>query len=70
VLDGEGAVIPEIRSAEDVADSLGESETTDVTGGMAHKVERMLSLEVPASVFGLEDLPTFLSDGTAGTIIR
>ncbi len=70
VLDAEGAVIPEIRSVEAVADSLGESETTDVTGGMAGKVERMLSLKTPASVFGLEDLQTFLSNGTAGTIIR
>lgn len=70
VLDEDGTVIPAIDSVDTFADALGESDATDVTGGMARKVERMLALESPASVFGLDELDVFLETGTAGTVIR
>lgn len=70
VLDAEGAVIEEIDSYDAVADVLGGSEATDVTGGMAGKVRRLLELEAPASIFDLAALPTFLDAGAAGTVVR
>jgi len=70
VLDPDGEVIPEIQSYEQVADTLGDSEATDVTGGMEGKVGRLLALDTPASVFDLDGLGTFLETGTAGTVIR
>ncbi|ERH10852.1 MAG: isopentenyl phosphate kinase [halophilic archaeon J07HX64] len=69
VLD-DGEVVPEIRSYESVADVLGDSEATDVTGGMAGKVQSLLTVDGPAAVFGLDELGTFLETGQAGTIIR
>ena len=46
VLDEEGKVIPEINrlNFEDLRASIGASRGTDVTGGMASKVEAMLDL--------------------------
>jgi isopentenyl phosphate kinase len=70
VLDDVGDVIPEIAAYEDVADVLGGSESTDVTGGMAGKVRQLLDLGVPASVFDLDSLATFLDTGSAGTVVR
>ena len=70
VLDGDGEVLREIESYEAVADALGGSEATDVTGGMAAKVRRLLELESPASVFELDSLGTFFESGTAGTVVR
>lgn len=70
VLDDEGAVIPEIDEYETVQSVLGGSDATDVTGGMAAKVRRLLELESPASIFDLESLPAFLETGTAGTVVR
>lgn len=69
VLDDTGNVIDEITSYDDVADYLGESESTDVTGGMAAKVQTLLELDAPASVFGPNDLDRFLANGSAGTRI-
>jgi len=69
VLDGE-AVVPEIASYDEVAAILGDSAATDVTGGMAGKVRRLLDLDAPASVFDLDALPEFLATGTAGTVVR
>jgi len=70
VLDADGAVIDEIRTFEAVADVLGGSDATDVTGGMAGKIRRLLELDTPASVFDLDALDTFLETGTAGTVVR
>lgn len=70
VLDANDEVIPEITAYEDAADVLGGSDTTDVTGGMAAKVHHLLSLEMPASIFDLDHLETFLTAGTAGTTIK
>ncbi len=69
VLDDAGEVIPEIGSYDEVSLHLGESESTDVTGGMAAKVRALLGLDAPASVFGPEDLDRFLAGEKPGTRI-
>ncbi|MFB6126520.1 MAG: isopentenyl phosphate kinase [Halolamina sp.] len=70
VLDDEGAVVPEVAAFDDVADALGASDATDVTGGMAAKVRELLALEAPASVFALDGLGAFFDGETPGTTVR
>lgn len=70
VLDDEDEVIEEIHALEDVAQYLGGSDATDVTGGMSKKVETLLELESEASIFALADLDTFLKTGSAGTVLE
>ncbi|SDR07666.1 isopentenyl phosphate kinase [Natronobacterium texcoconense] len=70
VLDEDDAVIDEIATFDDAADVLGESEATDVTGGMAAKVQALLELEADAAIFGLDDLAAFLEGAESGTTIR
>lgn len=70
VLDDDGAVIDRITSFEAVDAILGESESTDVTGGMAGKVRTLLELEAPASIFGLESIDAFLTGESVGTSIE
>jgi isopentenyl phosphate kinase len=70
VLDGDGEVIPEITAFGDAADALGESDATDVTGGMAAKVRALLDLGSPAFVFGPDALDDFLAGADVGTRIR
>jgi isopentenyl phosphate kinase len=62
-------VIPEIRAFDEVADVVGASDATDVSGGMAGKVRSLLSAPVPASVFGLDDLGRFLDGERPGTTV-
>ncbi|NHN58821.1 MULTISPECIES: isopentenyl phosphate kinase [Halorussus] len=69
VLDDDEDVIPEIRSFDEVAEYLGGSDATDVTGGMAGKVRALLSLGAPATVFGPADLEAFLAGENPGTRI-
>jgi isopentenyl phosphate kinase len=69
VFDGTGAVIERIDDFEAVADALGASDATDVTGGMAAKVRELLNLPMPAVVFGLDDLDAFLAGQTPGTLV-
>ena len=69
VLDTDGDVIGRIDSFTEVADALGTSDTTDVTGGMAAKVEALLGLSAPATVFGPDDLSAFLGGETPGTVV-
>ncbi|WP_434521723.1 isopentenyl phosphate kinase [Halorubrum sp. AS12] len=69
VLDGDGAVIAEIDAFEAVADALGASDATDVSGGMAAKVRELLALDAPAYVFGADGLAPFLRGEDAGTRI-
>ncbi len=69
VLD-DNEVIPEITSYEEVAEVVGESEATDVTGGMAAKVRALLELNAPASVFGIDELAAFLDGESPGTRIE
>jgi isopentenyl phosphate kinase len=69
VLDRSGEVVERVRDFEDVADALGASGDTDVTGGMAAKVRELLELGAPADVFDLDGLPAFLDGGSPGTRI-
>lgn len=69
VLDADDEVIERISSFEEAASVLGESEATDVSGGMAEKVRTLLGLSAPAHVFGADDLATFLAGGHPGTRI-
>ncbi|MFB6104431.1 MAG: isopentenyl phosphate kinase [Halobacteriaceae archaeon] len=68
VLDAEDTVIPRIESR-DAVTTLGASDATDVTGGMAAKVEALLGAAVPATIFGVEDLATFLAGEPVGTTV-
>jgi isopentenyl phosphate kinase len=65
----DGEVVPRIDAYEDVADVLGGSDSTDVSGGMAGKVRTLLELGAPASVFGLDDLEGFLAGEQPGTTV-
>ncbi|WP_135362624.1 isopentenyl phosphate kinase [Halosimplex halophilum] len=69
VLDAEGAVIERIERFADAADALGGSDATDVTGGMAAKVEKLLALGAPAHVFGPDGLDAFVAGGSPGTVV-
>ncbi|AZH25435.1 isopentenyl phosphate kinase [Haloplanus aerogenes] len=69
VYDEHGDVIDHIEDFDAVADALGGSDATDVTGGMAGKVRTLLDLDAPAYVFGADDLSAFLSGGEPGTRI-
>jgi len=69
VLDADGDVIPAIGDFEAVADALGASDATDVSGGMAAKVRELLALDAPAHVFGADGLAPFLRGEDAGTRI-
>ncbi|WP_436932085.1 isopentenyl phosphate kinase [Halosimplex halobium] len=69
VLDAEGAVIERIERFADAADALGGSDATDVTGGMAAKVEKLLALGAPAHVFGPDGLEAFVAGGSPGTVV-
>ncbi|PSQ32379.1 acetylglutamate kinase [Halobacteriales archaeon SW_10_68_16] len=68
VLDADGNVIRRVDALSDVA-ALGDSDATDVTGGMAGKVRTLLALPAPAHVFGLADLPAFLAGDATGTVV-
>jgi isopentenyl phosphate kinase len=67
VLDESGAVVPTVDAFADVGDALGESDATDVTGGMAGKVRALLELGAPASIFGPHDVAGFLAGEDPGT---
>ncbi|MFW6321608.1 MAG: isopentenyl phosphate kinase [Halohasta sp.] len=69
VLDADGEVIAEIGSFEQVQSVLGESESTDVSGGMAAKVQELLDLGAPAHIFGPDAVGSFLSGERAGTLV-
>jgi len=69
VLDGEGAVVARIDDVGDVAAALGDSDATDVTGGMAGKVRALLALDAPARIFGADDLAAFLAGEKPGTLV-
>ncbi len=67
VYDADGEVVDRIGSFDDVADAVGASDSTDVTGGMAGKVRELLSLDAPAYVFDLDGLDAFVAGGDPGT---
>lgn len=68
VLDQDGAIIERVTALDDVH-TLGESSETDVTGGMAGKVETLLSLDRPSAIFGPDDLESFLAGDLPGTTV-
>lgn len=70
VYDADGDVIERIGSFDDVADAVGASDSTDVTGGMAGKVRELLSLDASAYVFDLDGLEAFAGGGDPGTEIE
>jgi len=69
VLDQSGAVVDRIDVFSDVAEAVGESDTTDVSGGMAGKVQALLDLAMPAQIFGPDALGDFLDGGAPGTTV-
>jgi isopentenyl phosphate kinase len=69
VLDEQGEVIDRIDTFEAVASALGESEATDVTGGMAAKVQTLLELPVPAHIFDGGSVSAFLDGDSPGTVV-
>ena len=69
VLDEDEVVINRIESFDAVASVLGDSDATDVSGGMAGKVRALLTLSAPAVVFGPDALPAFLAGESPGTTI-
>ena len=69
VLDADGSVVDRIESIDAVESILGESDATDVTGGMAGKVRTLLSLDAPASIFGPSDVDGFLRGSNPGTTV-
>jgi len=69
VFDDAGHVIDRIDDYASVAEALGDSDATDVTGGMAGKVRALLALPVPASVFGPGELAPFLEGDRPGTLV-
>lgn len=69
VLDDDGEVIPRVESFDDVAPHVGDSDATDVTGGMAGKVRQLLALDAPAYVFDPGAAAAFLDGADVGTRI-
>jgi isopentenyl phosphate kinase len=69
VLDDDGEVIQEVHAFADVEGVLGGSDATDVSGGMAGKVQELLGLETPAEIFDLDSLDAFLAGEKPGTTL-
>ena len=67
VLDDAGEVVPVVESFAAVEAHLEAGDGTDVTGGMAGKVRALLSVGIPGTIFGLDDLEAFLAGGSPGT---
>lgn len=57
VYDGRGRVLPELDAAGPVPGAVGPAAATDVTGGMAHRVEVALRM-------GARGIPSWIGDGT------
>lgn len=70
VLDDTDTVVPRIERYDAVEEILGGSEATDVSGGMAGKVQTLLDADSSASIFDLDGLAAFLDDGQPGTTIE
>ena len=69
VYDGDGNVVDHVGSFDEVADALGGSDATDVTGGMAAKVRELLALDAAAYVFDVDGLDAFVAGEDPGTRI-
>lgn len=69
VFDSEGDVLESITRFEDVAAAVGDSDATDVSGGMAGKVRELLTLDGHARIFGPTAVGDFLAGNEPGTLI-
>jgi len=69
VLDADGEVIDAITEFDSVSTPPGDSESTDVSGGMAGKVRELLGLSGQARIFGPDAVGPFLAGDTPGTLI-
>ncbi|WP_290816246.1 isopentenyl phosphate kinase [Halovivax sp.] len=69
VLDADDRVVDRIERYEDVATLLGESDATDVTGGMAAKVRALCELNAEAGIFGVDQLDGFFAGEGPGTTV-
>jgi len=69
VFDNDGDVIETITDFESVAAALGDSDSTDVSGGMAGKVRELLAVRRPARIFGPDAVAGFLAGDNVGTLI-
>jgi isopentenyl phosphate kinase len=69
VRDAAGRPVDRIDAYDEVADALGGSDATDVTGGMAAKVRALLAAGRPAAVFAPDELGAFLDGDWPGTRI-
>lgn len=69
VLDEDDEVIRRVESFDQVAHVLVGSTAADVTGSMAGKVQALLELDLPAWIFGIDGLGSFLAGGSPGTRI-
>lgn len=69
VYDADGEVVGRITALDEVADAVGESDATDVTGGMAAKVRALLALDADAFVFDIDGLEAFVDGEQPGTKI-
>lgn len=67
VLDGAGDVVDRIGSAGEIPEAVGDSESTDVSGGMAGKIHQLLAMEGGAQVFGPGGLGAFVAGERPGT---
>ena len=70
VLDGQNRVVDRVDSYDAVADLFEGSDATDVTGGMAGKVQALLAADRRGSIFGLEGLKRFLAGESPGTTVK
>ena len=65
----DGEIVDRIDRFADIEDALGETEGTDVTGGMAAKITALLEVETAGDIFGVESLPAFFADEAPGTTV-
>jgi isopentenyl phosphate kinase len=68
VLDEEGNRLERVSTVEQITE-LGDG-TTDVTGGIRGKVERLLSVPSGGRVFGAEEIDAYLAGDDVGTLVR
>jgi len=70
VLDSSGNVIPHLSPHQQKESSITHSSATDVTGGMAGKVNELANASSPVSIFDLPNLEAFLKGNNPGTLVQ
>lgn len=69
VLDSSGNVIPHLSPHQQKESSITHSSATDVTGGMAGKINELTNASAPVSIFDLPNLEDFLNGNNPGTSV-